>query len=351
MTHLPPARRGFTLIELLVVIAIIAILIGLLLPAVQKVREAAARTRCTNNLKQIGLAVHNFHDVGGGIPPAVTGNNGLTMWAIILPYIEQDNIARQLNMDASGGVDGCTDTAHVGATASAGATANRTVLMNQATGIATYLCPSRRSGKQVNPQGMPVGDYAIVIAGPERWVFGRNNVNSQTQAIRAAIVPQRTVEPLGDNLYDIPNGGVFTFVDNPNQGWRPRDKFNAITDGLSNTVLVGEKHITPNFLGKCCRDNHGPDGRDGYIYWNRANGNPYYGEYWVAGSANLGLARSPAEGEGLQVNAAPALGSWHPGVCNFLFGDGTVRGVAVSTDPTTLLNLAQRADGNAVNLP
>src|SRR6516164_8309873 len=114
-----PRRRGFTLIELLVVIAIIAILIGLLLPAVQKVREAAARLQCQNNLKQLGLAAHNYHDVHKKFPPASTvpyaqqndqSNNDALFpfgpnWAVlILPYIEQGNLYTQANVASYPGI-------------------------------------------------------------------------------------------------------------------------------------------------------------------------------------------------------------------------------------------------------
>src|SRR5262249_27486368 len=94
----------------------------------------------------------------------------------------------------------------------------------------------------------------------------------------------------------------------------------------------------------------GDPGRDGFPYWNSDGGPPGYGEFWVAGHVNLGLARSPSEIAANQsVFNTPALGSWHSGICNFLFADGSVQALAVSLDPAVLINLGNARDGNAVS--
>ena len=140
------SRRAFTLIELLVVIAIIAVLIALLLPAVQAAREAARRIQCVNNMKQLGLAVHNYHDVNNGLPPGriwsnsgfptiFAGQQNTTWFCLMLPMFEQGNLANAFNYSL--GSEGPSSTGDVG-----GYIANSTVA---ATKIAIFQCPSDRN--------------------------------------------------------------------------------------------------------------------------------------------------------------------------------------------------------------
>ena len=334
------SRPGFTLVELLVVIAIIGTLVGLLLPAVNQAREAARLSACTNNLKQIGTAVHNYSSAKQGLPPATLGNGGATLWAVLMPYIEQTAIYNKLNVDAPTRNEwGSTyfDTA----TAAAAGT-NSTALMTAVVG--EYICPTRRAPKSLNNQNAATGDYAIVIAGNERWQF-HNNINSLStnhkQALRVGFVSgDLNLNPFLASPQNMPYAGV-----------GPRTRESDIRDGTRKTVIIGEKHITKNYLGKCCGANNGNGsgggGRDGWIYWNRGNGPGGYGEYWIAGSVDLGLARDSLEGEDANNLNGPQLGSWHPGVCNFLFADGAVRPLAVSVAAGVISSLGYVADGAA----
>jgi len=185
------SRYAFTLVELLVVIAIIAILIGLLLPAVQKVREAAARIKCENNLKQLALAYHMYYDSYGVLAPGVvvTGTNNAAEsqnwgWGtLLLPYIDQKDLYNELNPDLV--MDG--------------AMPNVNALL--AIGLPVYLCPSD-STEKINPY---MGNYGKSNYVVNRWVTGPNGAA------------------------DADDPSVSTFA--------------MITDGLSNTILLGERDM------------------------------------------------------------------------------------------------------------
>ena len=215
-------RKGFTLIELLVVIAIIAVLVSLLLPAVQQAREAARRTQCRNNMKQLGLAFHNYHDVYQGFPAgwAIDQTNfNLHYWSVaILPYLDQANIYNKWDQSTPN----LNEAAVFGHSATA--VANNTALAKNV--IPAYLCPSNPSASTVENYGL----YSLFTpASPIdlTWSAGRNDY-SAISGIRS---------DFGNLAYPLGQGGTRHGVLS-GDGW---EKIRNITDGTSNTVMVGER--------------------------------------------------------------------------------------------------------------
>ncbi len=361
-------RNAFTLVELLVVIAIIGVLIALLLPAVQAARESARRMQCSNHLKQMGTALHNFHDVRKGIPPTTPGFARPTTFICLFPFMEQQ-AAWEALMTVSNNL--------VNQTAPDEWYALTEDVRNGIGSVPTMKCPSRRSGLQLcstdfatgdawrddqKPVG-PLTDYAVVMSVGDSeeedgsFVYKRDNgghwCSSFVPFDRGHYLQHRGPVRVAEvNRADVSMGDA---LDPGHGSWKPRDSITSWwADGTSNQFVIGEKHIPASRVGQC----NGIDiaGETPAVQvWDC--GVLYPGDAWreqmayrilttergpIANDVNWGENENPD---------AFAFGSPHPGICQFLVGDASVRNVSVTANPLTVCRLGDCRDGISVSLP
>jgi prepilin-type N-terminal cleavage/methylation domain-containing protein len=298
-------RRAFTLVELLVVIAIIGVLVALLLPAVQAAREAARRMSCSSNLRQLGLAMHNYHDTHKTLPYTTSawgpdgrvnspGNRGWSWNSFILPYIEQQATYAQIDFNDFVPVNN-----------------NRNLLKNP---IPVGTCPSDGKLKRVRPYGMQGQPFYVELVASSSYVTSGGPFNTGDPGLRGA--PPSVSHEAARGMFYYEAVTV---------------RFPQVSDGLSNTIMMGEITLrdanTPQQAGS---------GRDWngiwYGSWFAANSTPH-------GSNILSFQRTAERAMNVPRNAGDqpqrqGFHSLHPGGGQFVLGDGSVRFVSETTEHT-----------------
>jgi prepilin-type N-terminal cleavage/methylation domain-containing protein/prepilin-type processing-associated H-X9-DG protein len=339
MSPFRQVRRGFTLIELLVVIAIIAILIGLLLPAVQKVREAAARIKCSNTLKQLGLAAMNYENAYGRFPTGLrvanppgagkhTTDAGTNMFIELLPFFEQDNL--QKNFDKIDNFNNVT----------VGGVVSSSSLSAQVINI--LVCPS--SQFPANPMAVTTGSLGQAFYGVNSYVGNGGQVVYYYNApTRDGIFHLEAYPPVASNpsTYTVP--------------YKAPVKIGDITDGTSNTFMFGErKHKDPEF--DRIYPTYPLGGWSGWAWTSSPNSvadvmghiaaSDGYPSNLFQVPINFMVPTTAPVGSFLYEDARVcAYGSYHTGGANFCFADGSVHFLRDSTPWTVLQAFVTRAGG------
>jgi prepilin-type N-terminal cleavage/methylation domain-containing protein/prepilin-type processing-associated H-X9-DG protein len=341
-SRLPRPRAGFTLIELLVVIAIIAILIGLLLPAVQKVREAGQRLSCQNNLKQLGLALHNYHDANERFPPgrkSVGNTEGASITTyvpdpviynlhglvLLLPYIEQGNIYQQFNLNAAAGdflgsALGYSIGSSVLASPNAIASGNAAL---SAYHIPVLLCPADSGSSTISPSA----DYS-----PDLGTTG--------------IVATKTSYDFISSSDGVAYYNYWTYASVGNRymfGEDSTTRITDVTDGTSSTLAMGEQTLALH---------NGVTSSWAYTGWVSVGIDPVGS--WNTTFPAQGLNIWNYNGTQLPVGTRATwynAASMHTGGVNFVYADGSVHFINQNIDIPSLTYLSRMSDGAVIPNP
>jgi prepilin-type N-terminal cleavage/methylation domain-containing protein/prepilin-type processing-associated H-X9-DG protein len=352
--HRTNSRNAFTLIELLVVIAIIGVLVALLLPAVQKVREAAQRAQCANNLKQLGLALHNFHDTNKAFPqaykplpgpdptaPPGTGSIGAGAFVMILPYIEQGNTAERID------------------TTRAALSSVNTPPTNPAYAmvIPTYLCPSSPGAPTIDYSAElanSFNNFGITVRYPAGMIWGRTDYCPDAGMMAAlpgisinagaSIICQPPDGPV--RITDILDGTAYTMMvveDAGRPGWYG-------SKGPAGPPAIG--NYTPA-MGTYQGGSNGPAPQGGGAWadplnYNATNGGDPSGSGIAAGGGFMGIPAAPWTCANGCTNDSEIF-AFHPGGSNVCFGDGSVRFVRNGLTMNQLQALLSRAGGEVIS--